>query len=383
MISTRFASVVMACAALAGCSAPQALSDLTRVEYKSAPQGQRLEVPPDLVSPKADDRFAVPQRQGGTQLTEFNRERSAQGTVGNIRGAVLPQVTGARIEREGDRRWMVIDQPPAAVWTVVREFWTSAGFALIKDSPETGILETDWSESRPPVPDSWLRAQLSRALGSIYTSGTRDKFLVRLEPASNGGTEVYLSHRRLEEVLTGAQKDSSFWTQQAADPQLESEFLRRMMLRFVPESVARAQLAGASPSAAGSSAAPAPARAAQVDRQGRPMLKLTDGFDRSWRQVGLVLDRSGFTVEDRDRAKGVYFVRYVDPQREARARGLLDRITGTASKDLSGTRYRISIQDDVPGTLIDVLTDDGQAPSSEADRRIAARIIDVLRDALR
>jgi outer membrane protein assembly factor BamC len=371
--------------ALAGCSAPRALVDLSRIEYKTASQGDRLEVPPDLVSPKADDRFVVPQRQGGTTLTEFSRDRSAQGGAGGVRGAVLPQVAGARIERDADRRWLVIERPPAAVWPLVREFWTSSGFALVKDSPETGILETDWSETRPPVPDSWLRAQLARALGSIYTSGTRDKFMVRLEPAAQGGTEVYLSHRRLEEVLTGAQKDSTFWTQQPADPQLESEFLRRIMLRFVPESVANAAMTPSAGSvAAGASGGAAPAaRAARIERQGRPMLKLTDGFDRSWRQVGLVLDRSGFTVEDRDRSQGTYFVRYVDLEREARSRGLIDRLTGASTKDLSGVRYRITIKDEVPGTLVDVLTDDGKPPASDSDRRNAARMIDVLRDALR
>jgi outer membrane protein assembly factor BamC len=385
MSSLRLASIAGALIVLAGCSAPQALIDLSRIEYKSASQGDRLEVPPDLVSPKADDRFVVPQRQGGTSLTDFSRERSGQSASGAVRGAVLPQVAGARIERDGDRRWLVIDRAPAAVWPLVREFWTSAGFALVKDSPETGILETDWSETRPPVPDSWLRAQLSRALGSIYTSGTRDKFTVRLEAGPGGATEVYLAHRRLEEVLTGAQKDSTFWTQQPADPQLEAEFLRRIMLRFVPESVANAAVqAGSAPAAAASSGASAPApRATRIDREGRPMLKLTDGFDRSWRQIGLVLDRSGFTVEDRDRSLGTYFVRYVDPQREVRARGVFDRLTGTSTKDLSGVRYRIAIRDDVPGTVVDVLTDEGKPPATEGDRRIAARIVDVLRDALR
>ena len=370
---------------LAACSAPQALTDLGRIEYKTATQGARLEVPPDLVSPKADERFAVPQRAGGTRLSEFNRERSGQGPLAEVKGAVLPQVPGVRIERERDRRWMVIDQPPAKVWPVIREFWTATGFALVKDSAETGVLETDWNETRPPVPDSWLRAQLSRTLGSIYTAGTRDKFLVRLEPASNGGTEVYLSHRRLEEVITGAQKDSTFWTQQPADPQLEAEFLRRMMLRFVPENVASAAMAGSAGPGAGSSAAvgsTAP-RAAQIDREGQPALRLADGFDRAWRQVGVILDRSGFTVDDRDRSKGIYFVRYVDPQRESRARGLLDRITGTTSKDLSSTVYQIRLQEEGTGTLLGVVTGDGKPASSDTDRRIAAQIISVLRDALR
>lgn len=379
----RHLVLVALAAALAGCSAPQALTDLGRIEYKSATQGQRLEVPPDLVSPKADDRFSVPQRPGGSRLSEFNRERAGQGPMAEVKGSVLPQVPGVRIERDRDRRWMVIDQPPAKVWPVIRDFWTTAGFALVKDSAQTGILETDWNETRPPVPDSWLRSQLSRAIGSIYTSGTRDKFLVRLEPAANGGTEVFLSHRRLEEVITGAQKESTFWTQQPADPQLEAEFLRRMMLRFVPDSVATAAIASVAPSRPGAaSAAPTP-KAVQIERDGQPALKLDEGFDRAWRQVGVVLDRSGFTVDDRDRSKGLYFVRYVDPQRESRARGLLDRITGSASKDLTSALYQIRLQEEGTATVLGVLTSDGKPASSETDRRIVGQITGVLRDALR
>ena len=45
------------------------------------------------------------------------------------------------------------------------------------------------------------------------------------------------------------------------------------------------------------------ARARPTGRRRRPC-RLDDGFDRAWRRVGLALDRSGFTVEDRDRGPG-------------------------------------------------------------------------------
>ena len=61
--------------------------------------------------------------------------------------------------------------------------------------------------------------------------------------------------------------------------------------------------------------APAARRRARACVEGRPTptLQVDDGFDRAWRRVGIALDRSGFTVEDRDRGQGLYFVRYVDP----------------------------------------------------------------------
>jgi outer membrane protein assembly factor BamC len=47
---------------------------------------------------------------------------------------------------------------------------------------------------------------------------------------------------------------------------------------------------------------------------GAGTLEVDESFDRAWRRVGLALDRVGFTVEDRDRSRGLYFVRYVDPE---------------------------------------------------------------------
>ncbi len=378
---TRGMGAALIAACVAGCSLSQTLSDMTRIDYKSASQGRPLEVPPDLLTPGGDDRYAIPQRgAGATTFSAYSRDRTAEAAAPAAQPGVLTQPPGARIEREGDRRWLVVDLPPDRVWPVVRDFWTGSGFNLVKDAPETGILETDWSESRPPVPDSYIRSMLSRALGSIYTAGTRDKFRTRLEPAASS-TEVYVSHRGLKEELTGALKDSSFWSATPPNPDLEAEYLRRLMLRFTPEREAqRAQVTAV----AAVAAVPAAARATLIDQNGRSAVQMQDGFDRAWRQVGLVLDRSGFTVEDRDRSTGTYFVRYVDPEQPTPKSGLLDRMMGSGpKKDLSGRRYRILVADAPPGSRVSVLGEDGQPPATDVDRRVANQIAAVLQDQLR
>lgn len=375
---SRSTLLVLCVVALAGCSLTQGLTDMSKIDYKSSTQGRPLEVPPDLVSPRVDDRYAIPQRApgvSGTTFSAYSRDRANE-TASPGRPAVLPQPPGVRIERDGDRRWLVVDQPPEKVWPVVRDFWSEAGFNVIKESPQTGIVETDWAESRPAVPDSYVRSQLSRFLGSIYTSGTRDKFRTRLEPTAQG-TEIYVSHRGLVEQLTGQQKDSTFWVARPADPDLEAEFLRRLMLKLSPTQVAAAVQTSAA------TVAPAP-RAALVQGAEGSYVKLQDGFDRSWRQVGLVLDRSGFTVEDRDRSKGIFYVRYVDPEQEARQPGLIDKVLGTPpKKDLSGKRFRIVLSEDAPGTRVGVLGEDGNPLATDTDRRIANQIVTVLNDQLR
>jgi outer membrane protein assembly factor BamC len=374
---------------LAGCSVTETLSDLTRVDYKTATRGPSLDVPPDLVTPRGDDRFAIPERVGqGTTYSQFARgveQRPATGT-GPV---VMPRREGVRIERQGSQRWLVVDAPPEKVWPVVRDFWTDAGFALRMVSPETGIMETDWAEKRVKVPDTWVRSQLSRMLNSLYSTAERDKFRTRLE-TDGKITEVFVSHRGMVEELTGPQKETSVWVPRASDPELEAEFLRRIMLKFAPEQLASAApVAGAGAAAAGpgpspSDAAP-PERARVVQADGRSYVALQDGFDRSWRQVGLALDRGGFTVEDRDRSKGTFFVRYVDPEQEAKSTGMLDRVfgSGTPRKDLSGRRYRIVVEPVDGGSRVGVLGEDGAPPATDADKRIATQIVALLRDQLR
>lgn len=368
---------------LAGCSVSQVFGDLTRIDYKASSQGRPLEIPPDLITPRADDRYAIPQRpSSGTTFSSYTRDKAIEATTPAAQAGVLTQPPGVRIEREGDRRWLVVDQPPDRVWPVVRDFWVSTGFTLAKDSPETGIVETDWAESRPRIQDGFIRSTLSRALGTFYTAGTRDKFRTRIEPVGTT-TEVYLTHRGLTEELTGALKDSSFWVASPPNPELEAEFLRRLMLRFTPQNQA-AVVAAAKPAVASDAAVvTVPARATLVDQGGRSSVLLQDGFDRAWRQVGLVLDRSGFTVEDRDRSKGTFFVRYVDPDQPGKKQGLIDRLVGvTPQKDLSGRRFRLVVADEPPGSRITVLGEDGQPPQSDVDLRLANQIAGVLRDQL-
>jgi outer membrane protein assembly factor BamC len=374
-------------ALLGGCSISDGFRDVTSIEYKSASKGPPLDIPPDLVKPRGDERFAIPDRPAaGTTFSDFSRERAVERAAPTAGGpVVLPQPQGARIERQGSQRWLVVDQSPEKVWPVVRDFWSESGFALRLESPETGIMETDWSERRAAVPDSWLRSQLSRVLNSLYTAGERDKFRTRLE-SSGKGTEIFVSHRGMTEELTGAQKESTVWVTRPSDPELEAEFLRRLMLRFGPVGGATQQASLGPGLTGGPGPAPVPVRAQIVDVDGRQVVVLTEGFDRSWRQVGLALDRSGFTVEDRDRSKGAFFVRYVDPEQEARARGVIDRVFGTGpKKDLTGRRYQIVIQDGAAGggSRVSVFDEAGKVPSVEADKRNVTRIVSILHEQLR
>ena len=217
-------AAALAIACLGACNSVRSFMDPANIEYRGASQGPALDIPPDLVTPQGSDRYSLPARTSTQTLSDFQRERAAAGDAAPRSNEVLPERQGAKIQRDGDLRWIVINQPPERVWPVLKDFWASQGFNLAIDSPQTGIMETEWAERREKVETTGLRGILSRTLGSSYSTGERDRYRTRLERAPGGVTEIYLSHRGMEEVVTGIQKDQSIWQPRPTDPELEIEY---------------------------------------------------------------------------------------------------------------------------------------------------------------
>ena len=62
--------------------------------------------------------------------------------------SVLTVRVPALNERNGDKRWLVVDAAPGQVWTKARDFWLTQGFIVEMEDPSIGIMETDWAEKR-------------------------------------------------------------------------------------------------------------------------------------------------------------------------------------------------------------------------------------------
>jgi outer membrane protein assembly factor BamC len=350
-----------------------------KVEYQTAVALPPLEIPPDLTSPARDNRYAVPDAaKSSATLSGYEAERrDPKSGTGSL--VVLPQVERMRIERAGTQRWLVVEESPEKLWPLVRDFWQENGFLIRLEAPELGVMETEWAENRAKVPQGGVRSLLGKALDQFYSSGERDKYRTRLDRAPDGkATEIYISHRGMVEVYTTARDTQSNapgdtrWQPRESDPELEAEFLRRMMIRLgAQEEKARTTLTA--------SAVPDQQRA-QIRKgiTGVEALEVFEPFDRVWRRVGLALDRVGFTVEDRDRQKGVYFVRYADPETEKDNRGLLARMFSSESK-VKPEQFRVQITQAGTSSQVNVLNKDGGADAS----RTAQKILGLLHEQLK
>jgi len=372
--TTRSLFIALAVIGLTGCSSVNSLLEGDRIDYKSAggSKGRSLEVPPDLTQLQRENRYAIP--QGGTVTASgYNLQQSTRPSTTNV---VAPKsIQDMRVERDGNQRWLVVQQAPEALWPRLKDFWQDMGFLIQIESPEAGILETDWAENRAKLPQDVIRNTLGKILDSLYSTGERDKFRTRLERSANGTTEIFISHRRMEEQLTGQDDGSTVWTPAEADPELEAEFLARLMAYLgAEETKARAAVEQARSETA---------RAKLVRNSTGGYVQVDEGFDRAWRRVGLALDRVGFTVEDRDRAAGLYYVRYVDPETDEPAKksflSRLNPFSSSSDKTHEADRYRVSVEADGQGSQVKVLDNNGQPATS----RTADRILSLLNEQLR
>jgi outer membrane protein assembly factor BamC len=361
---------VAACVAtlmLGGCSSLDGLFGGSKVDYRTqAAKTAPLEVPPDLTQLSREGRFRTsPDTVSASGLQ--SRAAVAASTT-----QVAPNALGdIRVERQGSQRWLSVPLPPEQVWPVVKAFWAERGFALEVENAQTGVMETAWTENRTKIPEDFIRRTIGRVFDALYSTGERDRYRTRLERTASG-TEVYISHRAMEEVYTSAQKESTTWRAKPADPQIEAEMLSALMVRLgSKEEVAREAVAKATP-------ATVQARSATA-ATGATSLVVDEDFDRAWRRVGLALDRSGFSVEDRDRAAGLFFVRYIDPSQAGKEEpNFLARWFGKAEQT-SMQRLRVLLKSEAGKTTVTVQNSQGALETGEAARRIIGELGAALR----
>ncbi len=366
-LSLSSIAVLTAALFLAGCSNLSETLQGDKVDYKSSGKGPSLAVPPDLTQLSRETRYVVP----GTAVTASSYQIGASS---QSLPTASTEVGDVRIERAGSQRWLVVNRPADKLWGPVREFWQESGFLMALEQENLGIMETDFAENRAKLPQDIIRATLGKLLDSVYSTGERDKFRTRLERTPSGGTEIYISHRGMVETLlksnSAATAGQTMWQPRPADPELEAEFLRRLMVKLgVSQEQSKALVA--------SGTSRQTSRIAKIDNQ--PVIQMDEGFERAWRRVGLALDRTGFTVEDRDRAKGTYFVRYVEPTADKKEQGFLSKIFSGSAPGAAPLKYRIAVQSQGEATTVSVLNAQG-GPETSAN---AQRIVQVIADDLK
>lgn len=355
---------------LSGCSAlNQFMGKEESVDYKSTVTGDPLSIPPDLTQANANVRFKAPAAAaGGLAYSDYAQAQAEQPLVGDRSSHILPSQEGIQVEREGDLRWLVIDKPAEQIYPSILEFWNNQGFTVHTDNPSTGFILTDWAENRAKIPDSWIRSLLGSVIDQVFDSGERERFRTRLERV-DGKTEVFISHQHMYEAPT-LDGTAFKWVHGKEDQGLNAVMLARLMV-FLGTDLEQAQA-----KVARAEASDAPALVEVHGDANQPQMVLNEGFDRAWRRVGVGIDSAGFSVEDRDRSTGEYYIRYLDADTGEKIEqpniiGRLFRARNTA--EAQELRIRVNAQG-ANASIVQVLDATGQVLTTPT----AGRIIEVL-----
>ncbi len=334
--------------------------------YRQAQMRPPLEVPPDLISPESFDTLddsalldshAATFSEYQSETTSRQQGQAAQRpfTVGVPGGGKLS------VGRDGAQRWLILPGGPERWWEPVQEFLRSQGFTIRRSSERLGLIETGFSSVAGYPP----RNVLQKILAKWYDAGTRDQFVVFLEPGGQGATtEVFLSNRRL---VNTADKGSPQWLPAAADRALEEEMLRRLAL-FISDGAAALEDVMARSDQATQVTLEAP-------DSDDPRLIVNRPFAETWRRVGKALTRSHFELDDHNRDKGVFFASGVIDESGGK-RGLLSRLFSSER----GRKLRFVVELTARGeqTEVHLTAADGESLNPE-DKRI---ILTILRDQL-
>ncbi|HLU19257.1 MAG TPA: outer membrane protein assembly factor BamC [Pusillimonas sp.] len=347
---------------LSGCSTWNQLTGKEEsVDYRStAPSaGNPLAIPPDLTQAGSNAHYRAP--EGTTTFSQYAQNMQQQQAAG-ASSNVLPTSDHVRVMRDGNLRWLVVDQPAEDVYPRVLDFWGEQGFTIYSQNPRAGLIETDWAENRAKVPEGWIKSALGSILDSVFDSGERERFRTRLERV-NGRTEIYISHDQMIETPT-ADNTGFRWIEGKEDPGLNAAMLARLMV-FLGTDIERARQMVTQ--------AEADPNRVQVQRpaEDQASLTLNESFDRAWRRVGVAIDSAGFSVDDRDRSAGDYFVRYLDTDTGRKIEqpnffGRLFGSKGTAEAQV----YRIHVAEQGGSSVVSVLDQAGQLDQSDTAKRI-------------
>ena len=362
---------------LAGCGSGKYFES-KKVDYKSAGTVPALELPPDLTAPGQDESTALP---GGSEtFSRYIRQR--KGLAGAASDPViLPNIGKMKIERAGNQRWLVVPGTAQKLWPLVKAFWQESGFIVNIDNAETGVMETDWAEDRAKIPQDAIRSVLGTVFDDVYSTAERDKFRTRLEKGAEADTtEIYISHQGMYETYIDEGKEKTRWQPRAPSPELEAEMLRKLMVRLGSDDANAKTAVAAEPKQ----------ERVKISKtsDGSAALELAESFDRAWRRVGLALDRVSFTVEDRDRSQGLYFVKYIDPGIDSKAKpeeeSWTSKLAFWRSKDDKAkvenlSKYRVLVKGSGEVTQVQVLTADGTADKSETAKKILGILLDQLK----
>ena len=333
---------------------------------KSSSQGRRdnqsLEVPPELTQPQTSGAMDIPvvtpeQARYGSQ--QVNQQAAVVNT------ALLPATPGATVKQEGSIRWAELESRPEVIWQESQGFFRSLGFEISYEDPKLGMMQTNWLSNR-----AYSNVGFWKSLfGAVVVTGLRDRYRVRLERTDNPNiTRMYLVHQGLlEDVIEddSGENINRVWRWRPNDPELEAEVLKRFLV-FRGMDEKQAEQVTKKPK-------PRVERAVLQDVSNGQIVVVNDNFARTWRRVGVAIDRLGLIVTDRNRSEGIYYLQLSDDfveQHNKEDSGLMKKWFGGDDDTKSSATYVMKLEERGETTTVSLHDQNGQLDNSATAKKL-------------
>mgnify|MGYP001217736356 FL=1 len=127
-----------------------------------------------------------------------------------------------RVQRLGNRSWLVIPESPTTAWPKMKQFFADNGVLLVDDRPEVGRLNTAWLKDNETPARDLVRSLLASARSEAGLESGEDRFLIRVEQGLQPqSTEVHLRHDN--DALNGVVAANLLYVQDANSDLIAAE----------------------------------------------------------------------------------------------------------------------------------------------------------------
>ncbi len=327
-------------------------------EYTRAQVAPPLKVPDDLDDEAIVDRLAIPPISASSGDIVGDASRTPRPVVLHGRAAE----DRVKIQRLGERAWLVVNDPPAAVWPRLKQYLADSGVPVDREQPEAGIIETVWFKV-----DGRARDGLRAALDEIYPPGHFVRVRLTVEQGLRRGTaEVHITTQAA--ATADIARNMRSWP-----PGTGTDADMQAALADVGGYLA-SELGGSGVSLLAQNISAAEKAALRRDDNGAPYLYLRLDFNRAWATVGQALANAEINVTDIDRDASVFFVDVSDDElardRSSRLASWL-RLGGDGSHKLE-----VHLAERDAGYVVAVTGADAQP----VDDHVAEQMLSLIRD---
>lgn len=338
-------------------------------EDKKQKQSGKLEVPPELSEPDSNQSLVIPNiAASGSTYSAYNNTEVINNRNTKVANA---NPKGIKVIRDGATQWLEINMTADKLWPQLKLFFAEVGFEIKREDKALGVMDTNFLENRLALPTNWF----SKILNRISSTGLRDKYRARIERTENPEvTRLFITHQGLKEQAMDTSEITTFklwWESRPSDPELEAEMYQRFLIFSDISKEESIKLLNQ---------VAAKERTQLIDKDGTQVLHVGEGFARTWRRVGIALDRIGLFVEDRNRSNGLYYLRITDDFRVKvqEEKNWLSNLFSSDDSVKLKERYLLSVAEKGPVTVISIYEPSG----AKADGRFVKQLLSELKSYL-